>query len=196
MVILESPLNEEMVRSLGAGEVVHFNGYIYTARDKVHKLLFETAQNPPFDLTGQVIYHCGPVMDINEGEGNISNRFKVLSCGPTTSTRLDMYEWKLIEEYGVRAILGKGGMGERTRKALKDYGAVYLHAISGAAVYLADMVVGVDDVWMYEEFGVTDAMWKLKVREFPAIVTMDSSGQSIHEEVLKDSLDRAKRLTE
>ncbi|MCI4625072.1 MAG: FumA C-terminus/TtdB family hydratase beta subunit [Candidatus Magnetoovum sp. WYHC-5] len=192
---LQTPLKEEDVRSLHVGDTVLISGYIFTGRDKIHKLIFESGGglDIPFTLDGGIIYHCGPVIRVIDG-GSEKASFELLACGPTTSMRLDMYEWCLIRDYHVRAIIGKGGMGERTKEALKDYGCVYLHTISGAAVYLANKVVAVEDVWKYEEFGAADAMWKMQVMEFPAIVTMDSFGRSLHDDIKLKSIEKAKEI--
>jgi fumarate hydratase class I len=135
---------------------------------------------PPADLTGSVLYHCGPVVMKNNGG------YKMTAAGPTTSIREEPYQADIIKRYGVRAVMGKGGMGKRTLEAMKDAGAVYLNAIGGAAQYYARCIEEVIDVNLLE-FGVPEAMWHLKVREFPAIVTMDAHGNSLHADVEKAS---------
>jgi fumarate hydratase class I len=110
--------------------------------------------------------------------------------------RVEMYESRIIEEYGIRGAMGKGGMGRRTLHALKEFGCVYLHTIGGAAVYLADRVKRVSGVWKLEEFGMTEAMWILEVNDFPAIVTMDAFGKSLHDEIERKSRTVLKELLE
>jgi fumarate hydratase class I len=173
-VVLEAPLSEAAVRALKVGDVVLVSGEMFTGRDNVHAYLMKNP--PPVDLHGAVLYHCGPVM-LKEGE-----RWKVKAAGPTTSSREEPYEADVIRRYGVRAVIGKGGMGPKTLAALKDCGAVYLNAIGGAAQYYARTVEEVPGVYLME-FGIPEAMWRFKVKSFAAIVTMDAHGRSLHAEV-------------
>jgi fumarate hydratase class I len=149
---------------------------MFTGRDSVHTYLMKNP--PPVDLHGAVLYHCGPVM-LKEGE-----RWTVKAAGPTTSSREEPYQADVIRRYGVRAVIGKGGMGAKTLAALKECGAVYLNAIGGAAQYYARTVEQVLGVHLME-FGIPEAMWHLRVRGFVAIVTMDSHGNSLHAAVEK-----------
>jgi fumarate hydratase subunit beta len=190
-LIIDLPLSPVVSRSLRAGDVVSLNGLIVTGRDRVHKYLFEqkpAKEDIPFNLAGSVIYHCGPVMTKAEG------KYKVVAAGPTTSMRVEMYESTLIRDYGLRGIIGKGGMGPGTLQALKDTGSVYFHAVGGAAVYLADRIKRTLDVWKLDEFGPTEAMWLFEIDDFPAIVTMDSEGNDIHREIDEFSLHRYSEL--
>src|SRR5450755_3230258 len=175
-VVLTAPLSEATVRALKVGDVVLINGEMFTGRDNVHAYLMKNP--PPADLNGAVLYHCGPVM-LKQGE-----RWVVKAAGPTTSSREEPYQAHVIREYGVRAVIGKGGMGKKTLAALQDYGAVYLNAIGGAAQYYARTVQDVPSVYLLE-FGIPEAMWRLKVNGFAAIVTMDAHGNSLHAEVEK-----------
>jgi len=177
--------------SLHVGDMVLLSGQIATARDKVHQFLFRERppkQQIPFNLRGAVLYHCGPIVT-KTGAG-----FKFIAGGPTTSMRLEMYEHRIISDYGIRAVMGKGGMGRQTLDALRKNGCVYLHAIGGAAVYLAEKIKKVAGVWKLEEFGMTEAMWLLEVENFPAVVTMDTHGRSLHEEIDKKSYNTFKKL--
>ncbi len=190
-VTLKTPLSESTIRSLKVGDKIYLSGSIFTARDRIHKYLFDhrpSRDDIPFDIVNGVLYHCGPIVRKHEGE------YRFISGAPTTSIRLELYEDTIIKEYGIRAIIGKGGMGERTLSALRQFGCIYLHTISGAAVYLADRVVKVEDVWKLDEFGEPEAMWLLEVEDFPAIVTMDSNGKSLHEEIRKRSFQKAEKL--
>ena len=179
-IILNSPLAEETVRALKVGDVVLVNGEMYTGRDQVHAYLMQNP--PPVDLNGAVLYHCGPVM-LKQGDGWV-----VKAAGPTTSSREEPYQHHVIRSYGVRAVVGKGGMGERTLEAMKDAGAVYLHAIGGAAQVYARAVEKVLGVSLLE-FGIPEAMWRLKVKNFLAIVTMDAHGHSLHADLEKETGD-------
>jgi fumarate hydratase class I len=182
-VMLQTPLTEEQVRQLKVGDVVLLSGRVYTGRDAVHAHLMK--HEPPVDLRGGVIYHCGPVV-AKEGNG-----WRVTAAGPTTSIREEPYQADIIGRYGVRAVIGKGGMGAKTLAALKQSGAVYLNAIGGAAQFYARAIERVEDVSLME-FGTPEAMWHLTVRDFPAIVTMDAHGNSLHKDVEQAS---AKELT-
>ena len=177
-VVLQTPLTEEQVRSLKVGDVVLLSGRTYTGRDAVHHHLMK--HEPPVDLRGAVLYHCGPVV-AKEGE-----RWRVTAAGPTTSIREEPYQADVIKRYGVRAVVGKGGMGARTLAALKEAGAVYLNAIGGAAQFYARTITSVDGVSLME-FGTPEAMWHLTVENFPAIVTMDAHGNSLHKDVELES---------
>ncbi len=191
-VELNLPLSARDVRGLKAGDIVTLTGRIVTGRDMVHRYLAEKRppkNEIPFELSGAVLYHCGPVMKKSE-EG-----YRAVSAGPTTSMRVEMYEAQIIREYDLRGIMGKGGMGGATRNALKEYGCVYLHTMGGAAVYLADRIRKVSGVWKLDEFGPTEAMWLFEVVGFPAIVTMDCQGNDIHGKVEEESFRRFSELT-
>jgi fumarate hydratase class I len=177
-VALTTPLDEATVRSLKVGDVVLVSGQAYTGRDAVHHHLVSHA--PPVDLNGAVIYHCGPVV-AKDGAG-----WRITAAGPTTSIREEPYQGDIIRKYGVRAVIGKGGMGGKTLAALQEAGAVYLNAIGGAAQFYARCIEGVDGVSLME-FGTPEAMWHLKLRDFPAIVTMDAHGNSLHKDIEEQS---------
>ena len=173
------------VRALKVGDVVLIRGEMYTGRDAVHAYLMKNP--PPVDLNGAVLYHCGPVM-LQEG-----GKWTVKAAGPTTSIREEPYQADVIKRYGVRAVIGKGGMGAKTSAALKECGAVYLNAIGGAAQYYARTVQDVLDVNLLD-FGVPEAMWHLRVDNFPAIVTMDAHGNSLHADVEKATAEELEQL--
>jgi fumarate hydratase class I len=177
-VALTTPLDEDTVRSLTVGDVVLLSGRAFTGRDAVHHHLI--GHEPPVDLRGGVIYHCGPVV-VQEAGG-----WRVTAAGPTTSIREEPYQAEIIRKYGVRAVIGKGGMGQKTLAALADTGAVYLNAIGGAAQFYAACIERVDDVSLLE-FGTPEAMWHLHLRDFPAIVTMDAHGNSLHHTIEEES---------
>jgi fumarate hydratase, class I len=176
---LEAPLTEEKVRALMVGDVVLVNGPLVTGRDALHHHLL--SHEPPSELNGAILYHCGPVM-LKEG-ASPNERWRVQAAGPTTSIREEPYEADIIKKYGLRGVMGKGGMGRRTLAALKEFGAVYLHAIGGAAQYYARCLPEVTGVDLLEELGIPEAMWHFVARDFPAIVTMDAHGHSLHEDV-------------
>jgi len=177
-ISLQAPLTEEQMRSLKVGDVVLVSGRVFTGRDQVHAYLMK--HEPPVDMRGSVLYHCGPVV-AKDGDG-----WRVTAAGPTTSIREEPYQADVITRYGVRAVIGKGGMGAKTLAALKEAGAVYLNGIGGAAQFYARTITGVDGVSLME-FGTPEAMWHLTVKDFPAIVTMDAHGNSLHKDVEQES---------
>jgi fumarate hydratase class I len=177
-IALHTPLTEEQVRSLKVGDIVLVSGRAYTGRDAVHHHLMK--HEPPVDLHGAALYHCGPVVAKQDSE------WKVTAAGPTTSIREEPYQADVIKRYGVRAVIGKGGMGPKTLAAMKESGAVYLNAIGGAAQFYARTIKSVDGVSLME-FGTPEAMWHLTVEDFPAIVTMDAHGNSLHKDLEQTS---------
>ncbi len=177
-IVLTPPLTEADVRALKVGDVVLISGEMFTGRDNVHHHLM--SHEPPVDLHGAVLYHCGPVM-LKQGDGWVTK-----AAGPTTSSREEPYQADVIKRYGVRAVIGKGGMGAKTLAALEECGAVYLNGIGGAAQYYARAVEKVLGVHLME-FGIPEAMWHLRVNNFAAIVTMDAHGNSLHAEVERET---------
>ena len=197
---LRAPVTEEQVRALNVGDVVVISGEMYTGRDAVHAYLMK--HEPPMDLHGSVLYHCGPVVQRSQAavgnqqsEGSDPQSFSITAAGPTTSIREEPYQGEIIKRYGVRAVIGKGGMGPKTLAALQEHGAVYLNAIGGAAQYYARCIDEVLDVNLLE-FGIPEAMWHLRVHDFPAIVTMDAHGNSLHADIENSSAILLERLAE
>ena len=183
MIPLTAPFNEEKIRSLKVGDEVLITGIVFTGRDAVHKYLHEGGELPPgVDLRDGIIYHCGPVV-MKEADGS----WKVTAAGPTTSIREEPYQADIVGRFGMRGVIGKGGMGDKTLAACQDFGCVYLHAIGGAAQVLAECVKSVRNVYFLEKFGSPEAIWELEVVDFPAVVTMDSHGRSLHREVFASS---------
>lgn len=181
---LSLPLSSEDALALRAGDIVLISGKIVTGRDRVHKYLTEDSPGSddiPFQLAGSIVYHCGPVVKKND------DGYKVIAAGPTTSMRVEMYAAEIIKRYGFKGIMGKGGMGDKTRLALKENNCIYLHAAGGAASYLADRITKVAGVWKLDEFGTAEAMWLFEVRDFPAIVTMDAHGNDMHRDIEESS---------
>lgn len=192
MASLALPASEQDIRRLQVGDPVQLTGCMITGRDAAHKWMVETfirKSRPPQDddlqvyaalrelLAGGAIYHCGPVVT-----GLETGKFGFAAAGPTTSSREEPYQAEVIAHFGMRAVIGKGGMGARTLAACQEHGAVYLHAIGGAATLIAQSVRRVPAVHKLD-FGVPEAMWVIEVVDFPAVVTMDSHGRSLHAEV-------------
>jgi fumarate hydratase class I len=187
---LTEPFTEEKVRSLRVGDMVEITGELLTGRDAVHKWL-DSGNEPPESevrLKNSIVYHCGPVM-MKKGK-----RWVATAAGPTTSIREEPYQAKIIERFGLKAVIGKGGMGEKTKNACKAFGCVYLHAVGGAAQVLAERIVSVDGVYGLEQFGSPEAIWKLKVERFPVVVTIDAHGNSLHQEIEAESGEKLKEM--
>src|SRR3989442_6257156 len=176
VVRLSTPLSEPDVRKLKVVDVVLHDGIVYTGRDAVHKYLHDGGE---LDVIRKgVIYHCGPVVLKDGGE------YRVVAAGPTTSIREEPYQADVIERFDIKAVIGKGGMGAKTQKACQQHGCVYLHAIGGAAQIYAQCVERVPSVRL-EEFGSPEAVWEFQVKNFPAVVTIDAHGNSLHASVAK-----------
>ena len=183
MIALKTPLPFEAVRQLNVGDEVQITGTVFTGRDAVHKYLHEGGRLPAgVSLEGGILYHCGPVV-VKDEQGN----WKCTAAGPTTSIREEPYQWQIIRDFGLRGIIGKGGMGEKTLAACKEHGCVYLHAVGGAAQVLAECIKRVPNAYMMEQFGAPEAIWEFEVAGFPAIVTIDAKGNSLHRDIFAQS---------
>jgi len=187
---IQLPAPESTIRDLKIGDEVLISGMMVTARDAAHKYIIENWPEwlEPI-LKESMIYHCGPVVGKLPDGG-----WKFVAAGPTTSIREEPYEASVMEHYTVRAVIGKGGMGDKTLAGLQKVGGVYLHAIGGLAASLAESVVKVHDVYMLEELGVPEAFWHIEVKDFPAVVTMDSHGGSLHKTIKEQSDAVARKL--
>lgn len=194
IVELTPPIDEAQILALRAGDMVSISGVILTARDAAHKWMVEQlidgcpAQEdlPVYEeikrvLRGGVIFHCGPIVRQSDG------RWEFVSAGPTTSARTELYEDRVIEHFGVRVVVGKGGMGRRTLEALQKFKAVYVHGIGGAGALSAQAVKEVLAVYK-TEFGLPEALWKIRVEKLTGVVTMDAHGNSLHRAVEEASL--------
>ncbi len=194
---LTIPLSDDVVRDLQVGEPVLLSGVMMTGRDAVHKWMVETfikkTRAPQGDdlevyeaikpiLNGGVLYHCGPVV-----AGLETKAYRFVAAGPTTSIREEPYEADVMKHFNIKGVIGKGGMGPKTLQACQEVPAVYFHAIGGAASLIAQTVQRVLAVYKLEEFGVPEAMWVIEVKDFPVVVTMDSHGNSLHQQVAEQS---------
>jgi fumarate hydratase class I len=183
MARLTLPCDEKTIRALKVGDFVELSGRMITGRDAAHHWLLHGFQESvaPY-LKDSVIYHVGPVVKKHE-----DGHYSFVAAGPTTSAREEPYQADVIGRYGLRGVIGKGGMGPKTLAGLQEHGAVYFHAIGGAAQVLAQAVKKVETVFQLAEFGVPEALWVLQVEDFPVVVTMDSHGGSLHAAVETDS---------
>ncbi len=193
---IQLPLSDEVVRSLHVGDPVTLTGVMVTGRDTVHKWMIDTfikKTRPPqgddmqvYDairplLQGSIIYHCGPVV-----AGLDTGQYRFVAAGPTTSIREEPYQGDVMRHFKVQGVIGKGGMGSKTLAACQEVPGVYLHAIGGAASLIAQTVIRVLGVHKLD-FGVPEALWIIEVLNFPAVVTMDAHGGSLHAEVAERS---------
>ncbi len=183
MIFLESPLDEKKVRSLKVGDVVYINGPVITGRDEVHIRALENIDSGkpnPECLKGAVLYHCGPIVSEVDGVREL------IAAGPTTSARMNSLESRMIEEFGIRAIIGKGGMSKEVGDTMKRCGCVYLAATGGAAVTLAEGLARIEGV-EWEDLGMPEAIWKFRASRLgPLIVAMDCDGNSLYDDVRKN----------
>lgn len=184
---LRYPFGEAAVRGLRVGESVCLSGLLFTGRDRLHSFLADGGESP-VALRDGALFHCGPVVVPEDGG------WRVVAAGPTTSVREEPYMAEVIRRFGVRVVIGKGGMGEATREACGTYGCVYLQAVGGAAALLARRVRRVAGVHFLEEFGATEALWALEMDSFEAVVGMDAHGGDLFAEVRRSSEARLKAL--
>ncbi len=164
---LHFPITSEDVKKLKFGDIVLLSGKIYTGRDVLHHAVVEENLELPINISGSAIYHCGPIMKQNE-----NGEWYAHSAGPTTSIREEPYQTAFIEKTGIKAVIGKGNMGDKTLAGLRKNNAVYLHAIGGAATIYAKSITKVHNVHFLEEFGMPEALWEIEVSDFPVRVTM------------------------
>jgi len=185
---LATPLRDEAISKLKAGDTIFLSGTVFTARDEAHMELLEDKGIPGFDMTGLGLYHCGPVMKQEEG------KWKVVSAGPTTSFRMETLEPDFLDMFPVKLIIGKGGMGPLTLNALKKHNVVYVSFTGGAGALAARGLGDVKDVFYLEKLGMPEAVWVFEAREFgPLVVSMDAHGNSLYSEVnrkTRENLDR------
>lgn len=175
--LLTLPLDANAVRALRAGDEVLVSGRAITAREAAHRRLLEAPdEGVRRVLRGGAIYHCGPVV----AQDPYTKAWRFVAAGPSPSIRLEAWTADVVAAYGPRVLVGKGGMGARTLAALRAHGAVYLHAAGGLAVTLARHVVKVHAVHGLDALGVTEAMWEIELDGFPAVVTMDARGDTLH----------------
>jgi len=200
---LTTPISKDEISALKAGESVLLNGVMITGRDKVHKWIHDTFISKTHEttqedidileqlkpiLTNGLIYHCGPVVsDLN------SQQYRFIAAGPTTSIREEPYQADVIRFFNLRGVIGKGGMGPKTLAACHEAPAVYFHAIGGAAALIAESVTAVIGVHKLD-FGVPEAIWVIRVKDLPVIVTMDSHKNSLHTSIREKSEAQLKRL--
>lgn len=179
---LKTPISEENVRKLKVNDVIYITGTMFTARDSAHKRALEyykQGKKMPINPQGLAVFHCGPIVKKE------NDKWTIVAAGPTTSTRMDLFEDEFIKNYKVRVVIGKGGMGKKTTDAMKKYGAVYGAFTGGAAVLAAKAIKNVKTVEWFD-LGMPEALWILEVEDFgPLAVAIDSHGNNLFEDVRK-----------
>jgi len=190
------PISDGVIRDLKVSDSVLLSGVMITGRDAVHKWLIDTfihkTRQPSGDdlevyqalkpmLNGGLIYHCGPVVG-----GLDTKQYRFVAAGPTTSIREEPYQGDVMRHFNLKGVIGKGGMAAKTLQACQEVPGVYFHAIGGAASLIAESVKHVLGVYKLD-FGVPEAIWVIEVEDFPAVVTMDAHGNSLHAAVREQS---------
>ena len=188
---LNTPITEEQIRKLKANDVVYITGTIVTARDQAHKRalqFYKEGKKLPISLAGLAVFHCGPIVKKS------GDSWVVVAAGPTTSTRMDIFEDEFIENFKVRVIIGKGGMGKRTTDAMKKFGAIYGAFTGGAAVLAAKAIKSVRTVEWFD-LGMPEALWIFEAEEFgPLTVAIDAHGNNLFEDVKERTEDNRKAI--
>ncbi|MEM3613595.1 MAG: FumA C-terminus/TtdB family hydratase beta subunit, partial [Candidatus Bathyarchaeia archaeon] len=188
---LKTPISEGEIRKLKVNDVIYITGTIVTARDQAHRRAleyFKQGKPLPINLEGLAVFHCGPVVS-KEGD-----KWVAVAAGPTTSTRMDIFEDEFIKNFKVRVVIGKGGMGKRTTDAMAKYGAVYGAFTGGAAILAAKAIKNVRGVeWL--DLGTPEALWIFEVEDFgPLTVAIDSHGNNLFMDVAKTVEENRKRI--
>lgn len=181
MIELNTPITDDDINKLKAGDVITISGQILTARDQAHGRIIE--QGAPCDIEGAVIFHAGPIIrenNENKDSEDEETTYDMVAVGPTTSMRMNPYESDVLD-MGAKIIIGKGGMNDEVREALKRNNAVYVVATGGCAALYVDRVKEIKGVdWL--DLGMPEAIWDLDVDKFgPLIVAMDSEGNSLYD---------------
>jgi len=171
-----TPISKDDVQKVKIGDVIYISGTVFTARDEAHERALELAkkgEKMPIDFKDLAVYHCGPVVQ------KVNGQWEIVAAGPTTSTRMDLFEDEFIKTFDVNVVIGKGGMGQRTAKAMKELKAIYTAFVGGAAVVASRGIKRVKEVhWL--DLGTPECLWVLEVEKFgPLIVGIDTNGDSL-----------------
>ncbi len=190
---LKTPISEEQIRKLKVNDVLYVTGTVVTARDQAHRRAieyFKDGKALPLNLEGLAVFHCGPVV-AKQGD-----KWIAIAAGPTTSTRMDIFEDEFIKDFKVRVVIGKGGMGKKTTDAMAKYGAVYGAFTGGAAVLAAKAIKNVKSVEWYD-LGMPEAMWVFDVEEFgPLTIAIDSHGNNLFTDIQKTVEEKRQKIYE
>ncbi|UCE14081.1 MAG: fumarate hydratase C-terminal domain-containing protein [Candidatus Heimdallarchaeota archaeon] len=188
-----TPISKEDVQKVKIGDVIYVSGTVFTARDEAHERALHLAakgEKMPIDFEGLAVYHCGPVVR------QVGDEWEIVAAGPTTSTRMDLFEDEFIKTFNVNVVIGKGGMGDRTAKAMKEYKAIYTAFVGGAAVVAARGIKRVKEVhWL--DLGTPECLWVLEVEKFgPLIVGIDANGDSLFKDVAQKAQENLGKIGE
>ena len=174
--ILTTPIKAEDLQDIRVGDVIYLTGTLVTCRDVCHRRLIELKRPIPYDLNGKAIFHAGPIVRKN------GDKWEMVSVGPTTSMRMEKFEYEFVKETGVRVIIGKGGMKENTERACKEFGAIHCVFPAGNAVVAATEVEEIVRA-EWRDLGMPETLWNCRVKEFgPLIVSIDTKGNNMFEE--------------
>ncbi len=187
----DTPISEKEIRKLRVNDVIYITGTMITARDAAHRRALEfykEGKELPINLQGLAVFHCGPIVKKED------DKWIVVAAGPTTSTRMDLFEDEFLNNFKVRVVIGKGGMGKKTTEAMKEHGAVYGAFTGGAAVLAARAIKNVKSVEWYD-LGMPEAMWILEVEDFgPLTVAIDAHGNNLFQDVQKKVEDQRLKI--
>jgi len=188
---LTTPIRDEDLESLEIGDIVYLDGALITCRDDVHQRVVKHGRTLPVDLAGKAIFHAGPIMrQRTDGSG----KYDVISIGPTTSMRMEKYEKEFLAKTGVKLIVGKGGMGDKTAGACREYKAVHAVFPGGCAVLAAQEVEEVEQL-LWPELGMPEAIWVMRVKHFgPLLISIDTKGRNLFEANKKDFRAREEKI--
>ncbi len=187
--ILTTPISAEDLADIKAGDIIYLNGSMTTCRDVAHRRLVEEGRELPVDVRNNAIFHAGPIIRPLEND-----KFEMVSVGPTTSMRMEKFEYEFVKETGVRVIIGgKGGMKENTERACKEFGAIHCVFPAGNAVVAATEVEEIVAA-EWRDLGMPETLWNCRVKEFgPLIVSIDTKGNNLFE---KNKIEFNKRKDE
>ena len=175
--ILITPITEEDIATVHAGDIIYVEGDLMTCRDSAHRRVVVENMELPYNLSGRILYHAGPIVRKRDDGG-----FDMVACGPTTSMRMERFEYDFVKKTGLRVIIGKGGMKENTERACRDFGCIHCVFPAGCAVTAAEEVVSIKEHY-WDELSMSEMVWGCEVREFgPLIVSIDSYGRNLFEE--------------
>lgn len=174
--VISTPISDETLKDIHAGDVIYLDGHIVTCRDVAHRRLIEYGREIPVDLAGGAIFHAGPIVRKND-----EDHYEMVSIGPTTSMRMEKFEKEFIKQTGVKLIVGKGGMGADTVEGCMNYKAIHCVFPAGCAVLAATEVEEIENAeWM--DLGMPETLWVCRVKEFgPLIVSIDTHGGNLFE---------------
>lgn len=177
--VLVTPVKREDLEGIHIGDIVWLDGDLMTCRDVAHRRLIEYGRELPYDIREKAIFHAGPIVRKKDGS---DDEYEMVSIGPTTSMRMEKFEYDFVKETGVRVIVGKGGMKENTERACKEFGAIHCVFPAGCAVVAATEVLRIKE-HHWDELGMPETLWCCDVKEFgPLIVSIDPDGNNLFEE--------------